>query len=95
MLSKDITYIDENLNSVEHAYIGTYHVPKSLPGDMDGDGDKDTDDAVYLLLNVMFDDINYPIANPDKDMNNDNKINTDDAVYLLLHVMFGAINYPI
>ena len=66
-----------------------------LPGDMDNDGDKDTDDAVYLLLNVMFDDINYPITNPNKDMNNDDKINTDDAVYLLLHVMFGAINYHI
>ena len=69
--------------------------PEVVKGDMDGDGKLTTDDAVYLLLNVMFDDINYPITNPDKDMNNDDKINTDDAVYLLLHVMFGAINYHI
>ena len=66
-----------------------------VPGDMDGDGDKDTDDAVYLLLHVMFGDTDYPIANPDKDLNNDDKVDTDDAVYLLLHVMFGAEDYPI
>ena len=66
-----------------------------VPGDMDGDGDKDTDDAVYLLLHVMFGDTDYPIANPDKDLNNDSKVDTDDAVYLLLHVMFGAEDYPI
>ena len=64
-------------------------------GDMDGDGDKDTDDAVYLLLHVMFGAEDYPIANPDKDLNNDSKVDTDDAVYLLLHVMFGAEDYPI
>ena len=79
----------------EHAYIGSYHVPKSLPGDMDGDGDKDTDDAVYLLLNVLFGDGGYPIENPDVDMDNDGDKDTDDAVYLLLNVLFGAINYPI
>ena len=70
-------------------------VPEVLPGDMDNDGDKDTDDAVYLLLHVMFGETDYPIVNPDKDMNNDGKIDTDDAVYLLLHVMFGAVDYPI
>ena len=69
--------------------------PDVLPGDMDGDGNKDTDDAVYLLLHTMFGETDYPVANPDKDMNNDGKVDTDDAVYLLLHVMFGAEDYPI
>jgi len=76
-------------------YTFTCKQPDVLPGDMDGDGDKDTDDAVYLLLNVMFGDGDYPITNPDKDMDNDGKVDTDDAVYLLLHVMFGAEDYPI
>ena len=78
-----------------YAVIGIYTASAALPGDMDGDGDKDTDDAVYLLLNVMFGATDYPIANPDKDLNNDSKVNTDDAVYLLLHVMFGEEDYPI
>ena len=64
-------------------------------GDMNGDGKLDTNDAVYLLLNVMFGDGDYPITNPDQDMNNDGKVDTNDAVYLLLHVMFGAEDYPI
>lgn len=40
----------------------TFHFRSTVPGDMDGDGDKDTDDAVYLLLNVMFGDEDYPLA---------------------------------
>ena len=79
----------------DYTTIVEYTVPDGIPGDMDGDGDKDTDDAVYLLLNVMFGATDYPIANPDKDLNNDSKVNTDDAVYLLLHVMFGEEDYPI
>ena len=67
-----------------------------VPGDMDGDGDKDTDDAVYLLLNVMFGDGDYPVpAGANKDVDGNGKVDTDDAVYLLLHVMFGAEDYPI
>ena len=95
---KEVTVVPEGSNTIWNHYLLATYVctePDWLIGDMDGDGKLTTDDAVYLLLNVMFGDINYPIANPDKDMNNDNKINTDDAVYLLLHVMFGAINYPI
>ena len=40
----------------------TFHFAPAIAGDMDGDGDKDTDDAVYLLLNVMFGDEDYPLA---------------------------------
>lgn len=38
------------------------HFKPAVPGDMDGDGDRDTDDAVYLLLSVMFGDEDYPLA---------------------------------
>ena len=67
-----------------------------VPGDTDGDGDKDTDDAVYLLLNAMFGETDYPIdPAQNRDVNKDGKTDTDDAVYLLLHVMFGSVDYPI
>ena len=68
----------------------------AVPGDMDGDSDMDTDDAVYLLLNTMFGEEDYPIvAAQNRDVNKDGKLDTDDAVYLLLHVMFGVEDYPI
>ena len=39
-----------------------YTAPETgVVGDMDGDTDKDTDDAVYLLLHVMFGEEDYPI----------------------------------
>ena len=83
----------------EIAVTGGKSYPKAaavLPGDMDGDSDMDTDDAVYLLLSVMFGEEDYPIAvAQNRDVNKDGKLDTDDAVYLLLHVMFGAEDYPI
>lgn len=66
----------------------------AIAGDMNGDEILSTDDAVYLLLHVMFGSKDYPITAV-KDMNGDGKVNTDDAVYLLLHVMFGAKDYPL
>lgn len=67
-----------------------------VAGDMDGDERLTTDDAVYLLLNVMFGNGDYAIAaSVRRDTNGDGKTTTDDAVYLLLHVMFGAKDYPL
>ena len=71
-------------------------VADAIPGDMDLNAKVTTDDAVYLLLRVMFGDEDYPMhksLNPDVDGNN--QMNTDDAVYLLLHAMFGAGDYPL
>ena len=69
---------------------------KTVEGDLDGDYRKSTDDAVYLLLAVMFGTEDYPIAEgTDLDFNSDSKVDTDDAVYLLLNVMFGEEDYPI
>lgn len=64
--------------------------------DVDGDWSTSTDDAVYLLLSVMFGTEDYPV--PDGmplDFDGNGKVNTDDAVYLLLHVMFGEEDYPL
>lgn len=67
-----------------------------VAGDMDGDERLSTDDAVYLLLNVMFGSGDYAIsASVRRDTDGDGKVTTDDAVYLLLHVMFGPKDYPL
>ena len=74
----------------------TLDVVKYKPGDMNADDELTTQDAVYLLLSIMFGDEDYPIpAGMDLDMNDDGQVTTQDAVYLLLHVMFGAEDYPI
>ena len=68
----------------------------ALPGDVDGSGEKNTEDAVYLLLHVLFGENQYPVADgTDLDINNDSKVDTEDAVYLLLNVLFGDASYPI
>ena len=73
-----------------------YNPNAVIPGEMNGDGRLDTDDAVYLLLNVMFGSGDYAVpATAKRDTNGDGKVDTDDAVYLLLHVMFGAEDYPL
>ena len=65
-------------------------------GDIDFDGDKDTDDAVYLLLHLLFGDEFYPIAeNIALDMDGNAVVDIHDAVYLLLHTMFGKEVYPL
>ena len=92
ILAKDVHHELETV-CTRIFYIG--EEPAYLPGDADGDGALTTDDAVYLLLHVMFGAADYPLAIPDPDMDGDGALTTDDAVYLLLHVMFGAEDYPI
>ena len=53
-------YNDSMRNQYRKILIGE-NVNRVIPGDMDGDSDKDTDDAVYLLLHVMFGATDYPI----------------------------------
>lgn len=64
--------------------------------DLNQSGETDTNDAVYLLLNVMFGETDYPLpAGVDVDFNGDDEVDTNDAVYLLLHIMFGEVDYPL
>ena len=76
---------------------GAVYDPSILvPGDMDGSGSTDTDDAVYLLLHTMFGAGDYPVyGDAPTDLDGSGATDTDDAVYLLLHVMFGDTDYPI
>ena len=65
-------------------------------GDMDGNGEQSSDDALYLLMHIMFGGEDYPVDTgyaPDFDGNG--KVDADDAIYLLLHALFGAQYYPI
>ena len=64
--------------------------------DLNGDGVCDTDDAVHLLLHVMFGPEDYPVpADTNLDFTNNEEVNTNDAVYLLLHIMFSDAEYPL
>ncbi len=64
----------------------------SLRGDVDRNGKVDSEDAIYLLKNVLLGD-KYPI-DQSGDMNGDGKADSADAVYLLKHVFF-AEKYPL
>ena len=71
-------------------------VEDKIVTDLDNDGKTDTNDAVYLLLNTMFGEKDYPLpAGVDVDYDASGEVNTNDAVYLLLHVMFGEKEYPL
>ena len=68
------------------------NVKLSLRGDMDSDGDKDLDDAIYLLYHVNF-SADYPITQSG-DLNQSGEVDLDDAIYLLYHVNFSE-SYPL
>ena len=98
--SADHTRYDEYNSAEFHSYYPMspkdYTPGAPVAGDMDGDERLSTDDAVYLLLNVMFGSGDYAVsASVRRDTNGDGKVTTDDAVYLLLHVMFGPEDYPL
>ena len=74
------------------ASVNSGAVSTSLIGDMNNDGQVDSDDAIYLLRHTLFPS-QYPI---DKfaDFNDDGKVTSDDAVYLLRHTLFPE-KYPL
>ena len=65
---------------------------KSVPGDTDGDGKVNTNDIIYLLNYLIFDE-DYPI-NQNVDFDGNGKANTYDAIYLLNHLIFED-EYPL
>ena len=73
---------------------GKVIVKDYLLGDADGNDKVNTDDAIYLLYNIMFGDGDYPV-NQKCDFDGNGKVNTDDAIYLLYHIMFSEEDYPL
>lgn len=68
---------------------------KYIVGDIDGSNTVDHNDAIYLLLSIMFGEENYPLDNAPGDIDGNGIVNQDDAIYLLLYSMFGNDYYPI
>lgn len=99
----------ENLTSGEHTfraetttdgqmvvdYLAVYGDPekKYIPGDVNGDGDVDVNDAIHLLYYLYFGD-EYSINQP-ADINGDGNDDINDAIYLLYNAYFGDDEYPI
>ena len=68
--------------------------PAETKGDVDGNGEIGSDDAIYLLYSVLFGTEGFPISG-NCDFDKDGVTTSDDAIYLLYHVLFGADSYPI
>ena len=67
-------------------------VKETISGDIDDDGVVTDDDALYLLMHILFPD-DYP-SNTNCDFDGDGSVTDNDALYLLLHVFFPE-DYPL
>ncbi|MBE7047944.1 MAG: hypothetical protein E7393_01030 [Ruminococcaceae bacterium] len=66
----------------------------AVPGDMDGSGEFDEDDAIHLLFNCLFGAEDYPIT-LDPDVDGSGEFDEDDAIHLLFNCLFGEEDYPL
>ena len=65
---------------------------RAIRGDMNGDGKKNSADAIYLLRHMVM-PVMYPV-NQNVDVNGDGKKNSADAIYLLRHIVMPNL-YPL
>ena len=63
-------------------------------GDMDGSGDVDFDDALYLARHTIFGSSSYPL-HADGNVDSINGVDFDDALYLARYTIFGSSSYPL
>lgn len=66
-----------------------------IPGDVDGSEELTSDDALYLINHIIFEQIMpgmYPVDESiDLDYNSDGAVSSEDALYLLNHIIFEQI----
>ncbi len=67
-------------------------LPSYVLGDVLGDTEVDSDDAIYLLKHTLFPEM-YPI-NQTSDFDGNGTLNSDDAIYLLKYTLFPDL-YPL
>ena len=63
-----------------------------VTGDVDGNEEITSSDAVYLLMYTFFPE-DYPVSQ-ESDFNGDGEVNSSDAVYLLMYTFFPE-DYPL
>ncbi|MBQ3074927.1 MAG: hypothetical protein IJC26_02575, partial [Clostridia bacterium] len=90
-------YPDERGYALLQIFNNSFFIPLGesqdlLPGDVDGSGEVDMDDAIYLLFHCSFAE-EYPIEG-DADFDNSGEVDMDDAIYLLFYCSFPD-EYPL
>jgi hypothetical protein len=88
------TYEEHSYDGVMDSDCNDCGYVRYIRGDVDNDGDVDTDDASYLVYHIFFGDVEYPVYQS-LDFNGDGAETSDDGIYLLYHVFFGAASYPL
>jgi hypothetical protein len=63
-------------------------------GNMDGIGEVDFDDALYLARYTIFGEATYPL-HADGNVDSINGVDFDDALYLARYTIFGETSYPL
>ncbi len=67
---------------------------RTSSGNVDGEGEVDANDAIYLLYHVFFGEESYPV-DQSCDFDASGSVDANDAIYLLYHVFFGEESYPL
>lgn len=78
-----IGYAEETVPPVDHECF--------RHGDVNGDGEVTSKDAIYVLYHSLFGNEAYPVAeNRDCDFNEDTALDKSDAIY----VLYGSLQNP-